>query len=329
MPVTPRVSVIVPLFNKEPFVRRALDSIARQTFRDFEAIVVDDGSTDRGAELVRTFADERVRLISQANLGPGAARNRALLEAQGDLVAFLDADDEWLPGYLAEVVRLLDDAGAEVASATCAYVIEPGGKSRKSMWQRVGLTEGTHRVSASNSAALVVEMLAYMTPCTTITRAIVLRRWGGFYSHDKCRYAEDSFLWLKVLMNETVAFTFQSLARLHIDASSLSGNLTRARPVEPFLIRSDEVEASTPTHLRDLLSRVLAIRALKTACMLGYWGQWREARELVRRFNVPRMWSLPYFAPSLVCRTPLGGIIGGAWRRIGALSRRAFGAGTN
>lgn len=314
--MTPRVSVIVPLYNKAPFVRRALDSIAQQTFNDYEVIVVDDGSTDQGPEIVRAFGDERVRLITQANLGPGAARNRALPEAQGDLIAFLDADDEWLPNYLAEGVHLLDGAGEEVASATCGYFTEPGNKSHATMWQRRGLTEGTHRVSASSSAALVVQMLAYMSPCTTITRAATLRRWGGFYSRDKCRYAEDSYFWLKVLMNDPVAFTFQPLARLHLEASSLSKNLAGARPVEPFLTHPEEMEASCPPHLRDLLRRVLAIRALKTACVLGYWGHWQEASELVSRFNVPGAWSLPYYAPSLICRTPLGGMIGKAWRKI-------------
>lgn len=314
--MTPRVSVIVPLYNKALFVRRALDSIARQTINDYEVIVVNDGSTDQGPEIVRAFGDERVRLITQANLGPGAARNRALLEAEGDLIAFLDADDEWLPNYLAEGVHLLDGAGEEVASATCGYFTEPGNKSHATMWQRRGLTEGTHRVNASSSAALVAQMLAYMSPCTTITRAATLRRWGGFYSRDKCRYAEDSYFWLKVLLNDPVAFTFQPLARLHLEDSSLSKNLAGARPVEPFLTHPEEMEASCPPHLRDLLRRVLAIRALKTACVLGYWGHWQEASELVSRFNVTGAWSLPYYAPSLICRTPLGGMIGKAWRKI-------------
>ncbi|CAN5567103.1 hypothetical protein BH20ACI3_BH20ACI3_43320 [soil metagenome] len=316
--MTPRVSVIVPLYNKAPFVRRALDSIARQTFKDYEVIVVDDGSTDQGPEIVRAVGDERVRLITQANLGPGAARNRALPEAQGDLIAFLDADDEWQPNYLAEVVDLLDAAGEEVASATCGYFTEPSNKSHTTMWQRRGLTEGTHRVNASSSAALVVHMLAYMSPCTTITRAATLRRWGGFYSRDKCRYAEDSYLWLKVLMNEPIAINLQPLARLHLEASSLSKNLAGARPVEPFLMHPGEMEKSCPPHLRDLLRRVLAIRALKTACVLGYWGHWQKASKLVSRFHVPGLWKLPYYAPSLICRTPLGGMIAKAWRRIGS-----------
>ena len=97
-----RVSVIIPLYNKEPYVRRALSSIRAQTFEDFEVIVVDDGSTDEGARAVESFDDARVRLVHQQNAGPGAARNRGIAEARGELLAFLDADDEWTPTYLEE-----------------------------------------------------------------------------------------------------------------------------------------------------------------------------------------------------------------------------------
>src|SRR5437667_8237163 len=115
------VSVIVPLFNKAPYIERALSSVAAQTHRDFELIVVDDGSTDEGPRIVEAFTDLPIHLISQENAGPGAARNRGLELAQGELVAFLDADDEWLPNYLSESVRLLDEYGPGVAAITSGY----------------------------------------------------------------------------------------------------------------------------------------------------------------------------------------------------------------
>ena len=74
--MTARVSVIIPLYNKESYVTRALDSIASQDYSDFEVIVVDDGSTDRGATLVESYQRRPVRLIQQTNAGPGAARDR-------------------------------------------------------------------------------------------------------------------------------------------------------------------------------------------------------------------------------------------------------------
>jgi glycosyltransferase involved in cell wall biosynthesis len=313
--MAPRISVIVPLYNKAPYIKRALDSIARQTLSDFEVIVVDDGSTDEGPQVVSEYTDKRFRFISQENLGPGAARNHGIEEASAKLIAFLDADDEWLPEYLEEGVRFLDEDG-DVASVTFGYFADPDGRSKASLWQHRGLADAVHRVNANTLPTLLVSMLAYMSPCTTIARAAVLKRWGGFFSGEKCKYAEDAHLWLKVLLNEPVAFSLKPLARLHIEAASLSKNLSEVRPIEPFLVNPQEIETACPPHLRALLSRVLTIRALKTACVLGYWGHWRQASKLVARFDVPGSWRLPYFLPSLVCRTPLGGMLGRAWRKV-------------
>lgn len=315
-----RVSVIIPLYNKEPYVRRALDSVAAQSFADFEVIVVDDGSTDEGARAVETFikesrAGDRTRLIRQSNAGPGAARNRGVAEARGELLAFLDADDEWLPDFLEEGVRSLDEHGEGVATVTLGYFEHPSGVSREAMWRARGLGDGVLCLAPDTDAGRVVSALAYMSPCTTVARAEVVRKWGGFYERDGCVYAEDAHLWLKVLLNEAVAFSMKPLARFHVEASGLSKNLKGARPVEPFLTDEREIEAACPERLRPLLRRVLAARALKTACVLGYWGDWRAARALAERHvKVEGAWRLPYYAPSLVCRTPVGALIGRVWR---------------
>jgi GT2 family glycosyltransferase len=312
MPV--RVSVVIPLYNKARHVRRALDSIAAQTFKEFEVIVVDDGSTDEGASVVESYDDERFRIVRQQNAGPGAARNRGVSEAVGEMLAFLDADDEWLPRYLEACVRLLDETGA-VAVTSC-YFEHPPGESRARMWRARGILEGAHQLTPGTSPKLVVAMLAFMSPCSTVARAAVVRGWGGFYSAERCLYGEDAFLWLKVLLNERVAFSLEPLARFHHDASELSKNLRGARPVEPFLLHAEEVEAACPPHMRGLLARVLAIRALKTACVLGYWGEWREARSLKRRFAVAGAWRLPKYVAAQVCSTPLGAGLGRAWRAL-------------
>ena len=314
-----RVSVIVPLYDKARFVKRALDSILAQTYADFELLVVDDGSTDGGDTIAESYTDRRLRLLRQANAGPGAARNRGIAEARGELVAFLDADDAWQPEYLAHNLAFLDRCGGEVAAVTSGYIEYPAGVSRESLWRARGIREGVHRISPATPVSLLVSMLAYMSPWSTVARTAVVRKWGGFFSRDRCLYAEDAFLWLKVLLNETVAFHMQPLACFHAEASGLSKNLAGARPVEPFLLHPEEIEDVCPPRLRGLLADFLAARAFKTACVLGYWGQWRRAVQLRHRFALPGAWRLPYYFPSLVAGTPVGALLGAAWRAVSTM----------
>ena len=319
-------SIIIPLYNKAATIRRTLDSVAAQTVGDYEVIVVDDGSTDGGGAIVAGVRDPRIRLIVQENAGPGRARNRGLEEAAGDYLAFLDADDEWLPTYLERSIRSLEEHDA--AATSSGYFEHPSGRSMEPFWRRRGLTEGAYRVDADMPPLRLVYLLAYMSPCSTLARAEVVRRWGGFYSEDRCSYAEDAFLWLKVLLNETVHVRSEPLARFHREDSALSRSWDVPRAVEPILTHSSEIEAACPPHLMGLLSQVLAIRAHKTACVLGYWGRWREARDLLARFRHPSARKLPRYWPARICATPLGSRLGAAWQALSGLQRAVGGRAT-
>ncbi|WP_405316129.1 glycosyltransferase family 2 protein [Methanobrevibacter sp.] len=96
----PEISVILPVFNSEEFIGKAIESVLAQTFEDFELIIVNDGSTDSSKEIIDSFSDERIRIINQSNQGPGAARNNALKIAQGSYVMYLDSDDWFCPDAL-------------------------------------------------------------------------------------------------------------------------------------------------------------------------------------------------------------------------------------
>jgi len=104
----PLISCLVPLFNAEDYVAEALDSILAQTYRNTEVIVVDDGSADRSADVVRGYGERSVRLVSQINTGLGGARNACLRQARADFIAYLDADDIWHPQKLELQMRVFD-----------------------------------------------------------------------------------------------------------------------------------------------------------------------------------------------------------------------------
>ena len=95
----PQFSVVIPLYNKAHTIVHTLSTVMRQNYADYDVVIVDDGSTDNGVQLIREhFKDPRIRIIHQENAGVSAARNRGIDEARGEWVAFLGGDDEWLPG---------------------------------------------------------------------------------------------------------------------------------------------------------------------------------------------------------------------------------------
>lgn len=126
-PSDPLVSVVIPAYNQAQFLRQAIDSVLAQTYRQFEIIVVDDGSTDETSSVATAYGD-RVRYIHQENLGLAGARNTGIQNARSQLICLLDADDQWLPQYLEKMVDLfLEDRGAAVYYC-CAQAIDGDGK---------------------------------------------------------------------------------------------------------------------------------------------------------------------------------------------------------
>jgi len=116
----PAISVVIPLYNKVGYVKRAIDSVLRQSCQDFEVIVVNDGSTDGSEKVVEEYRDSRIKLLHRDKPSPGghAARNLGIKNATSDFIAFLDADDEWKTEFLETVLRLRERYSSAGAYAT-------------------------------------------------------------------------------------------------------------------------------------------------------------------------------------------------------------------
>ena len=308
------LSVIVPLFNKAAYIRRALDSIAHQTCGDFEVIIVDDGSTDGSDMIADSYPDARFRVVRQENQGPGAARNKGISESTGELIAFLDADDEWLPHHLETAIEAFDQHHSKLVSFTAGYVESSADVSTAPMWRRRGIKDGLVAIDASTRPELLHYMLAYMSCCSTVARAETLRNWGGFYEH-RCTFGEDSFLWLKILLNEPALFDLRPRVRFHREAGNLSQNLSRARPVEPLLLNTDDIERDCPRHF--FLS-CIGFLAFVPSKPLASWatGVSGEKRDQSVRVSVPGDFRLPYYSSSWICSTPVGAGLGAMARRL-------------
>lgn len=103
------ISIVIPLYNKEQTIINTLNSVFKQTYSNFEIVIINDGSTDNSVKIInQNFDDARIRIINQKNAGVSAARNKGIEESRGEWISFLDGDDEWLPNYLEEVQKAIE-----------------------------------------------------------------------------------------------------------------------------------------------------------------------------------------------------------------------------
>jgi glycosyltransferase involved in cell wall biosynthesis len=193
---TPAVSVLVPVFNKAPYLRRSIDSVLAQTFANFEVVLVDDGSNDGSAEVIRAYTDPRLRLVQQSNAGAGAARNRAFAESRAPLLALLDADDVWEPTFLATMTALA--AEHPEAGLLCAPYgfVEPGGARVLPRWAAVP-TRGA-LPSYFRSVALGDQVATATSVCVP---RVVFEAVGGFPPEP---LGEDQDLWARIALRYPV-----------------------------------------------------------------------------------------------------------------------------
>jgi len=209
---SPTVSVIIPTYNRRDLVQRALESVFAQNYRNFEILVVDDGSTDDTRAVLE--GRPQVRYIFQENAGPGKARNVGIRRSQGDLIAFLDSDDVWFSQFLEYQVSVLT-RHQEVAlvCARCA----------------VGKKESKY---FPNARELVVGDLypelyrqSFVRTPATMVRRRCLETVGGF--NEAYRWCEDHDLWLRIAARYPIAYVNRCLVRIGRHGDNISRDLMR------------------------------------------------------------------------------------------------------
>lgn len=211
----PHFSVIIPLYNKAPYVRKTVESVLCQTFTDWELIIIDNGSTDGSNEVVAEFTDSRIQIVQLAeNVGVSNARNKGVELSTAPYITFLDADDWWEPTFLEEMAWLIERYPNVGIYGTGYYIVKNGKKRVAPIGVEEGFSEGE-----INYCTVYAQTLCM--PLTSISVCMpreVFEEAGGFPAGIKL--GEDFLLWVKVALKHKVVLLNKPLSNYNQDVDS-------------------------------------------------------------------------------------------------------------
>lgn len=208
-----KFSVIIPLYNKAPYVNKAIESVMCQTNRNFELIVVDDGSTDDSLAIARSaleMCELPYQLIHQANSGVSTTRNNGVAASHGEFLCFLDADDWWAPTFLEKINKLIHDYPEAGIYGTNYYYVKNG---------RQNVCVTTAETGYINYCHVYAEKLQMpiWTGAVCVPRC-TFNEFGGFRPHLKL--GEDFDLWIRIALKYKVAFLNESHSYYYQDSDA-------------------------------------------------------------------------------------------------------------
>lgn len=272
----PIFSVIVPLYNKEREVESTLRSVLAQTYQPLEIVVIDDGSTDRSAEIVESLGSPLIRLIRQSNAGECAARNRAMSEARGEWFALLDADDEWKPEFLEEVAAMIEEWPDCGIYSTAFEIVSPTGRVRGNCPTERGVVDNFWRES----------MTRYVTiPSATVLSRKAVEQLGGF--PEGMKMGGDQWMWIKLASHYGVCFSPRALCDYSMVASNRSGAIYTPEVTEYTL--EEMLDKPYPSREEDFWrGEFVAKCAIGKALTLTAKGDTEFGRRVVRNFGYTR-----------------------------------------
>jgi glycosyltransferase involved in cell wall biosynthesis len=310
----PAVSVVIPLYQTERYIHETLASVLAQTFTDFEVVVLDDGSKDRGPDIARAFGDPRVRVITQENRGLAGARNSGIRHAKADLIALLDADDLWEPTKLERHVAHLAANPDVGVSFSNSLLIDEAGKPLGLIQQSSGRAIDAVEILCSNPIGngsspvlrrAVFDAIAFHDP-----------RYGRIcYFDESFRQSEDVECWARIATQTSWRFAGvpEALTHYRLNASGLSSNVEKQLGTwlafrEKLKTVAPDLEARAGDRAEAYQRRYLARRAVRsgegrTAARM-MWAALRKHPRIIR--EEPLRTSVTVLAAFASCILPRG-----------------------
>jgi glycosyltransferase involved in cell wall biosynthesis len=286
------VSVVIPLYNKRNYIGRAICSLLAQTIDDFEIIIVDDGSIDGSSDVVKTFLDTRIRLIRQENQGVSVARNNGVRNSRADFIAFLDADDEWLPDHLKTLLRLRNDYPLAGLFTTAYKIHKPNGKVRSAIYRVIPTNPREGLIPNYFKSATLGD--SPMNSSSIGIPKIIFNEFKGF--PEGAWWGEDTDLFGRIALKYPIAFSWEGGVIYHWDAS----NRVCGRPClepEPFVRTAQTIlyTEPLPESIQKDLIEYIARKELYRAASNVYVGDTIKAREILKNIHTSTFKSRKFF----------------------------------
>jgi glycosyltransferase involved in cell wall biosynthesis len=289
----PLVSAILPVFNREASVAKAIESVLGQTYPRVELIIVDDGSTDGTAGILAGYG-HRATVLRQENGGAYRARNLALGHAAGDLVAFVDSDDAWLADKLERQVPLMGRPEVGLVFGDVRIRRRPGPEAGDD-----GLTAFRINPPHRGRVAAAFVRSNFVPTSTVLVRRSVLERWGGF--SEESRLSADYLAWFRIALEHELDFVDGPVAEYTLHAEGISFDLGRSLEARIALFSAERERTRDPAT-RALIGRLLHNLGLQLwlAALRGRAGSVDHPLRLARqaRAHVDRaasLWSIAGF----------------------------------
>jgi glycosyltransferase involved in cell wall biosynthesis len=223
-PTATLVSVIIPAYNAEGYIKQTIDSALAQTYKNIEVIVIDDGSSDNTISVIEKFGD-KVNLFKQPNAGVSKARNHAISLAKGYWVAFIDADDIWEPKKLETQIKSLNNARWSHTNSLYIGANQDGKTSRSELTKQYG---------GDIFSKLIVNN--FITTSTVLIERVLINEFNGF--DESLEALEDWKLWIEISKTTEIAYNPELLAKYRVYDGSTSRKARKVLPLHLKVITS-------------------------------------------------------------------------------------------
>lgn len=309
-----KVSIVIPLYNTEQYVQATLDSALAQTYPNIEILIVDDGSTDRGVKICQSFSDPRITIIQQKNRGLSGARNTGIRQATGDYIAFLDADDLWLPEKTQKHVSHLENNPDVGASFSYSRFIDeqsrPLGLYQFSKIKDITPLDILCRTPIGNGSAAVFrkEVFEDIRFSAELENGL-----EDCYFDENFRESQDVECWMRVVLNTPWKMEGipETLTLYRVNSQGISANVTKKLEAWDRLLK--KIHSYAPTemarwdkparayHFRHLARRAVTLKNRAQATKFMYQAlstYWRilieePLRTLITGGAALALWVLP------------------------------------